>query len=169
MANRLPKANKVTQSGFEDQSTIVTLSGSDPDGFITGYVLTSLPTSGILYLDSAFTQVASTNVLYGSPTFYLKPSANFSGSVSFNYVVRDNQGGTSSPTSATITVLAVNDAPVLDLNGPAIGSSAVLAYTASSPASLIAPLLLSTILIPLISEAVRSMSRSRKMDKDRIS
>jgi hypothetical protein len=70
MANRLPKANRVTQSGLEDQSSIVTLSGSDPDGVITGYSLTSLPTNGTLYLDAAFTQVASTNVFYASSKFY---------------------------------------------------------------------------------------------------
>src|SRR6266540_3877855 len=139
MPNKLPRANKVTQSGFEEQSTVVTLSGSDPDGVITGYALTSLPANGILYLDAAFTQAASINVFYSSSKFYFKPSADFSGSVSFNYVVRDNQGGTSSAASATITVLAVNDAPVFDLNGPATGNSAVLSYTTSSPAALIAP------------------------------
>jgi hypothetical protein len=68
MPNKLPKANKITISGFEDQLTPIVLSGSDPDGSITGYTLRSLPSTGILYLDAAHTQMALVNVTYTSNT-----------------------------------------------------------------------------------------------------
>jgi hypothetical protein len=52
---------------------------------------------------------------------------NFNGSTSFNYTVTDNQGGVSTSSAvATITVAAVNDAPLIDLNGSASGTSATL-------------------------------------------
>jgi hypothetical protein len=124
--NKLPKANKVTTSGFEDQLITVALSGTDQDGSIRGYTLTSLPTNGTLYLDAAHTQVAALST-YLTSTFYFVPSQNFNGSTSFNYTVTDNQGGVSTSSAvATITVAAVNDAPLIDLNGSASGTSATL-------------------------------------------
>jgi len=50
--NSLPKADKISASGFEHQLTSVTLSGTDSDGCVTGYRLVSLPTNGVLYLDA---------------------------------------------------------------------------------------------------------------------
>lgn len=140
MPNKLPKANKITASGFEDQLSTIVLSGSDQDGSVTGYVLTSLPSNGTLYLDAARTVPAALNTVYASSTVYFLPASNFSGVSSFNYSVRDNQGGVSSSSaSVTLNVAAVNDAPVVDLNGSAGGTSATLAYSAGGPAARIAP------------------------------
>ncbi|WP_354067025.1 hypothetical protein [Bradyrhizobium sp. OAE829] len=139
MPNKLPKANKVSVFGFEDQRITVALSGSDADGSISSYSLTSLPSNGVLYLDASLTQVASLNVAYGTSTFYFLPSANSSGTANFSYTVKDNQGGVSVPAVASLTVSSVNDAPILDLNGSAAGSSAIANYSVNGPATLIAP------------------------------
>jgi hypothetical protein len=64
MANKLPKANKLTLSTFEDQLATVVLSGTDQDGSIAKYSLTALPSNGVLYLDASHTQAASLNVAY---------------------------------------------------------------------------------------------------------
>ncbi|WP_210212153.1 hypothetical protein [Mesorhizobium sp. M8A.F.Ca.ET.057.01.1.1] len=68
------------------------------------------------------------------------PGSNFNGAASFNYNVVDNKGGVSaSSASVTINVAAVNDAPVLDLNGAAGGTSATLTYSPGGSAARIAP------------------------------
>ncbi|RWC29969.1 MAG: hypothetical protein EOS27_14040 [Mesorhizobium sp.] len=138
-SNKLPRADKLTFTGFEDRIATITLSGTDPDGTVTAYILNTLPSNGTLYLDSAHTILASLSTVYATNTFYFLPSPEFSGSVSFTYGVRDNSGGISSPASATINVAPVNDAPIIDLNGPAAGASAVTTYAVSGPAKLIAP------------------------------
>ncbi|BCG75459.1 hypothetical protein MesoLj113a_66170 [Mesorhizobium sp. 113-1-2] len=141
MANKLPKATtQITFNGSEDHLITVTLSGTDQDGTVTGYILTSLPSNGILYLDAAHTQPALLNTAYSTATFYFLPAADFNGSTSFNFNVRDNQGGVSSSTGAvTINVAAVNDAPVVDLNGAASGTSGTLNYSPGGSAAKIAP------------------------------
>uniref|UniRef100_UPI0005631422 Ig-like domain-containing protein n=1 Tax=Mesorhizobium sp. WSM3224 TaxID=1040986 RepID=UPI0005631422 len=140
MANKLPKATPRSFSGSEDHLITVALSGTDQDGTVTGYILASLPSNGSLYLDAAHTQPALTNTLYSTNTFYFLPAADFSGTASFNFNVRDNQGGVSSSTgSITINVAAVNDAPVVDLNGAASGTSASLNYSPGSSGARIAP------------------------------
>jgi hypothetical protein len=138
-ANNLPKAGNVTATGFEDDLIAVTLSGKDKDGTVTGYTLNSLPTNGTLYLDAAHTQVARIGTAYSTNTFYFVPSPNFNGSALLNFAVTDDQGGVSSPGVATINVAAVNDGPLLDLNGSASGTSATLNYAVGSTATLISP------------------------------
>src|SRR5262245_43082298 len=140
MPNKLPKANKITSAALEDQLTPVILSGSDPDGTITGYTLASLPTNGTLYLDAAGVVPAVVGVNYNSNTFYFLPNANFNGKSSFNFLVTDNQNGISaSAATVTFDVAAVNDAPVVDMNGSASGNSVTLAYKANDPPLIIAP------------------------------
>ena len=101
MANKAPKASKLTVAGFEDGLTQIVLSGSDPDGSISSYKLTSLPSNGALYLDGAHPQVAQLNVSYVGNTFYFLPTANFNGTSSFNYVVNDNQNAVSPSANVT--------------------------------------------------------------------
>ena len=140
MPNRLPQAQNITVNGFEDKLSKIALSGSDRDGSVTGYILTSLPSNGVLYLDAAHTIPAVINTVYASKTFFFLPASNFNGTASFNYNVRDNQGGVSTSAAlATIKVAAVNDAPVVDLNGSAAGTSAALAYAPGGAAARIAP------------------------------
>jgi hypothetical protein len=139
MPNKKPKANKVTISGLEDQLTPIVLAGSDPDGLITGYTLTSLPSGGTLYVDAALQEEALVNVTYGSSTFYFHPNADLSGTISFNYRVQDNQNAISPTAGVTIRIAGVNDAPVLDLTGADSSSSATLNYVSVGSAVPIAP------------------------------
>lgn len=139
MPNKQPKANKLAIAGFEDGLIQIVLSGSDPDGTITGYTLTSLPSHGTLYLDLAHTQSALLNVTYASNTFYFLPDKDFSGNATFSYSVRDNQNATSPTAAVTINITNVNDSPVLDLNGAAPGTSTTLNYLSAGGVARIAP------------------------------
>ena len=102
----------------EDQSTVVTLSGSDVDGdnltFSVGSAL-----NGTLELN-------------GSLVTYT-PDANYNGDDSFEFTVSD--GEYSSTETVTLTVSAVNDAPVLatvsDVSFDEDGTC--LLYTSPSP------------------------------------
>ncbi|MFH1871359.1 MAG: Ig-like domain-containing protein [Pseudomonadota bacterium] len=111
--NTPPVADNVTASGAEDTAVAVTLTGSDPDGTVTGFVLDSLPVNGALYLDAGLTLLAPTGTTLAatgeSVTLYFKPLDNWSGSTSFTYTSADNQGGTSPAATAGITVTPVSD------------------------------------------------------------
>src|SRR5690606_1371650 len=68
------------------------------------------------------------------------PAADASGTATISLALADN-GGTAnggidtSPTQTfVITVTAVNDLPVLDLNGPAAGNDFAATYTEANPA-----------------------------------
>ena len=111
--NTPPVADNVTASGAEDTAVAVTLTGSDPDGTVTGFVLDSLPVNGALYLDAGLTLLAPTGTTLAatgeSVTLYFKPLDNWSGSTGFTYTAADNQGGTSPAATAGITVTPVSD------------------------------------------------------------
>ena len=111
--------------GLEDAVSIpVVLQGTDVDGTIASFSLTTLPTNGALYVDAALTILAITGTNYPASgnalTLYFKPapdfnSGAFTGSVvpSFNFTATDNNGAVSPVATETITVTAVNDgAPV---------------------------------------------------------
>ncbi|MEO5703220.1 MAG: retention module-containing protein, partial [Gammaproteobacteria bacterium] len=120
--NTAPIAGNVTASGNEDTLIPVTLSGSDADGMIATVTLIGLPANGLLYTDVALTTLAVTGIAYATDgntlVFYFTPDANYNGTVSFDYTVTDNNGTTNAtPTTATITVNPVNDAPVITSNG----------------------------------------------------
>ena len=102
--NKVPKADKLTVSGLENQLNAIVLSGTDPDGTVVGYALTSLPTNGALYLDAAQTQLADIGVTYASNTFFYLPDPNFIGTASFSFSVEDNQGGLSKPATVKVDV-----------------------------------------------------------------
>ncbi|MDP1924465.1 MAG: Ig-like domain-containing protein [Thiobacillus sp.] len=117
--NDAPVANNVTASGSEDPVSpiAVTLTGSDVDGTVANFRLSSLPANGILYLDAAMTQAVSTGTALtaagNSLTLYYKPLANWNGSTAFNYTATDNQGLVSTPATASINITPVDDgAPV---------------------------------------------------------
>ncbi|WP_420917547.1 tandem-95 repeat protein [Pseudomonas rhodesiae] len=79
------------------------------------------PTNGTFYTDAAMTKpvTGSIDAVDGEATVYFKPNENFNGTANFTYTATD--GGitdngsplTSTPANGTITVTAVNDAPVL--------------------------------------------------------
>ena len=68
------------------------------------------------------------------------PTANASGAATITLVLTDNGGtanggvDTSAAQTFVITVTAVNDAPLVDLNGPAAGTDFAATYTEGNPA-----------------------------------
>jgi Ca2+-binding RTX toxin-like protein len=116
VANTPPVANPVNVSGTEDSTFPVQLSGSDSNGTVTGFIVTSAPLHGQLYLDAAMTQMVTINqVISGaSPlTLYFRPEANwnstYGGNTGFTYQSVDNFAAPSGNATATITVNAIND------------------------------------------------------------
>jgi VCBS repeat-containing protein len=90
--------------------------GTPEDGVLT------VPASGVLANDSdpdgdALTVTSATTPAHGTlsmnadGSFTYTPVANYNGPDSFNYTIADGKGGTASAT-VTITVTAVNDAPM---------------------------------------------------------
>ncbi|MBI2253140.1 MAG: VWA domain-containing protein [Proteobacteria bacterium] len=129
-----PNTNTATASGNEDAASItVSLSGTD-DGTVASFKITSIPGNGTLYKDAALTQVISANDLVtasgNAATVYFKPNANYNGAPTFQYASVDNLGlQDASPATATITVNAVNDAPVIAGMGGTLGYSENAAAT----------------------------------------
>ncbi|MEW5715117.1 retention module-containing protein, partial [Pseudomonas sp. SB113] len=122
--NDAPVAADTTASGAEDPSVgiAVKLSATDVDGLADVKSFTvGTPTNGTFYTDAAMTKpvTGSIDAVNGEATVYFKPNENFNGTANFTYTATD--GGltdngsplTSTPANGTITVTAVNDAPVL--------------------------------------------------------
>ncbi|MGE4349809.1 MAG: Ig-like domain-containing protein, partial [Candidatus Berkiella sp.] len=81
--------------------------------------LKSLPANGILYTDVGLTTVAVINTDYPAVAnqlvLYFVPALNFNGDVTFNYAAKDDLGlASTADGTATITVISVNDAPVVN-------------------------------------------------------
>ncbi|UVL09403.1 Ig-like domain-containing protein [Pseudomonas rhodesiae] len=122
--NDAPVAADTKASGAEDPSEgiAVKLSATDVDGLADVKSFTvGTPTNGTFYTDAAMTKpvTGSIDAVDGEATVYFKPNENFNGTANFTYTATD--GGitdngsplTSTPANGTITVTAVNDAPVL--------------------------------------------------------
>ncbi len=120
--NDPPQSDDVSASGFEDATSIpVTLAGSDLDGTVDRFRLTTLPDNGALYLDVGLTVVAATGVDYTASGealgLYFVPAEDWNGSTSFGYVAGSSDGGLdTTAATASIAVDAVNDLPVIDLD-----------------------------------------------------
>ncbi|MFM2069331.1 MAG: hypothetical protein RLZZ584_4240, partial [Pseudomonadota bacterium] len=115
-----------TSRTVEDTAVSVALKGSDVDGTIASFQVSTLPAHGALYLDAGLTQLVDTSTVIAATsnaaTLYFKPDADWNGSTSLAYVAVDDLGAASvAPYSYPIVVSAVNDAPVLT------GASAALA------------------------------------------
>lgn len=97
VTNAPPVANAQSVTATEDTAKAITLTGSDPESAALSYTLVSGPAKGSL-------SGTLPNVTY-------TPNANANGSDSFVFRVND---GTNNSTNATvsITITAVNDAPV---------------------------------------------------------
>jgi len=98
--NDAPVAASATFTGLEDAAAISgTLTATDVDsGDTQTFTLGSNPSNGNVTLNA-------------NGTFDYVPNANFNGTDSFQYIVTDAAGATSIAT-ATVTVTAVDDAPV---------------------------------------------------------
>ena len=95
--NDAPVANAASGETAEDQSVVVSLSGSDIDGDNLSFSLDADATNGSVTLD-------------GSLATYT-PNANYNGDDSFSFSISD--GSESSSASVSLSVSAVNDAPTL--------------------------------------------------------
>ena len=115
--NDAPVTDAVGNSGNEDDTSIsITLTGSDVDGTVDFFQLSSLPANGTLYTDAGLTTVAATGVDYAATaealTLYFVPNGDWNGVTTFDYAAKDDGGLLdATPAVATLTVNAVNDAP----------------------------------------------------------
>ena len=98
-ANGAPTADAQSVSTNEDTAKAITLTGSDPNGDALTYSIVDQPAKGSL-------SGTAPNVTY-------TPSANYNGSDSFTFMANDGKLDSATAT-VSITVTAVNDAPVAD-------------------------------------------------------
>ncbi|NTS75633.1 tandem-95 repeat protein [Catenovulum sp. SM1970] len=112
--NEAPTTSGTTATGNEDTVIGVTLSGSDSDGSVAHFKLTTLSANGTFYADAAKTTVLDTSseitASGNTATIYFAPNADFNGTANFNFAAVDNEGTQdASPASGTVTVNAVAD------------------------------------------------------------
>jgi uncharacterized protein (TIGR03437 family) len=113
--NRAPVAQNQQLTVNEDQAQPFTLQASDPDGDALMLTVVAAPQHGTL-----------TGTL---PNLTYTPSANFNGTDSFTYKVRD-LALESAVVTVSITINPVNDAPVLNVPGPqSVNEGAPLTFT----------------------------------------
>jgi hypothetical protein len=144
--NNAPTALDSTASGNEDGArAAVTLSGTDVDGPISSFKITALPTGGQLYDAPTGGNLLSLNAVVtasaNSATVYFQPDANASGQSSLSYTASDGSAESNTAT-VTITIAAMNDAPVLTSQSPVAATEqtavAILAGVTVSDADLAA-------------------------------
>ena len=97
--NHAPVANAQQVTTDEDTTVVITLTGTDVDGDTLTYEVKTAPQHGTL------SAVNGTKVTY-------TPNAGYVGTDSFTFVVKDGNGGISTPATVGITVNHVNHAPV---------------------------------------------------------
>ncbi|MDP2034757.1 MAG: tandem-95 repeat protein [Polaromonas sp.] len=118
-----PAVFAAAASGNEDAAYIaIELNGRDDTSIARFQITTSLANgtlNGTLYTDATLSTLAVQNTWYtatdNARTFYFVPNADYNGNASFTFRADDALTGTSysGTANATITVAAVNDAPVL--------------------------------------------------------
>ena len=101
--NNVPVVVDDSVSTDEDNAVDISVlsNDSDSDG--------SLDPASLTVISSPSNGTTSVNSTTGIITY--TPTANFTGSDSFTYLVQDNEGASSSTATVSITVNAVNDAP----------------------------------------------------------
>ncbi|HSB73906.1 MAG TPA: Ig-like domain-containing protein, partial [Candidatus Methylomirabilis sp.] len=99
-ANRAPVANPDTETTPEDTPVVILVLANDTDA--DGNTLTVTGVSGA---------TNGTATINANGTITFTPALNFNGTGGFNYAISDGNGGTASA-AVTVTVTAVNDAPV---------------------------------------------------------
>jgi len=115
--NDKPVANVGSITTTEDTSVEITLSGTDVDGDSLTYAIVSTVSHGTLG------DVAGNKVTY-------TPTLNYNGPASFTFKANDGKVDSDAAT-VSITVTAVNDAPVLDTIGnKSVNELANLTFTA---------------------------------------
>ena len=113
-ANETPTAVITPAGGSEDALGIpITLAGNDVDGTLSSFTVGVLPQNGTLFY--AGNPVIAGMVIPASgnsASLTFVPDANWNGSTTLTFSATDNEGATSAPVLQSITVTAVNDAPV---------------------------------------------------------
>jgi len=115
--NDAPETNNTSATGNEDQPVAVSLSGTDPDGTVQSFTITSLPENGVLKDGNGnVLKIGDTVLATGNgATVYFTPNADWNGETNFNYASKDNEGlSDETPATANIKVNPVNDAPETD-------------------------------------------------------
>jgi hypothetical protein len=104
-----PGADAKTVTGaVEDDTTAITLSGSDPEGHALTFAIANAPAHGTL--GAIGTPACAGTPVVCTATVVYSPDRDFNGTDSFAYRA-DDGAGTSTPASVSITVDPVNDAP----------------------------------------------------------
>jgi len=93
--NEIPTAHNKAVTGPADETITVTLSGSDTDGNVISYQITSTPAHGFVTLD-------------GDQVTYT-PNGGYVGTDSFTYNVTDNDASTSNNATVSITLTEVDN------------------------------------------------------------
>ena len=114
--NDAPVANAQSASTSEDTAKAITLTGTDVDGDTLTYSIVAAPSHGILS--------------GSAPALTYTPAANYNGPDSFTFKVNDGTLN-SAPATVSITVRAVNNAPIITE-----GASISVSMSASTPFNL---------------------------------
>jgi VCBS repeat-containing protein len=123
-ANRAPVTNSQSVATDEDTAKTITLTGSDADGNNLTFAITAGPSNGTLGSIGSVTCTGTAPKNCSADVTYT-PNSNFNGSDSFKFQVND---GTVNSNEATvsITVNAVNDAPVATNNSYSVNEDGEL-------------------------------------------
>ncbi len=116
-ANTTPQTQNSSISTQEDTSVTIDLAAqsSDADADPLTFVIQSQPANGSV-------------VNYNNGTVSYTPASNYNGTDSFNYTVNDGFGGSANGT-VSITVTAVNDAPVASASAPNTNSTLSVSFS----------------------------------------
>ena len=110
-SNQAPTASNATVSTDEDTPIVLNLNGSDVDSNTLSFSIAGNPTNGTLSITGSPNCVANGAGANCTATVTYTPAGNFSGLDSFTFRVNDG-GLDSNIATVSITVAAVNDAPV---------------------------------------------------------
>ncbi|MBX3623031.1 MAG: hypothetical protein KF891_23935, partial [Rhizobacter sp.] len=123
----------IASLGPEFSAIPVNLSGSDIDGTVTGVTITTAPAGGSLFLADGVTPVVPGTVLTAAQAASLVfvGDAGFTGPTTIGFTVTDDQGATSAPASAQVSVTPVPTTLTLDSSAAAVAEGGSVVYTAS--------------------------------------
>lgn len=102
--NDAPLANNDTVTTFEDESLVIEVLSNDSD--VDGQLDTTAVTIQLSPTHGNVTDNGDGSVTY-------TPTAEYSGSDSFSYLVQDDEGANSNVATVSITVTEVNDTPMI--------------------------------------------------------
>ncbi|WP_274604633.1 Ig-like domain-containing protein [Aureimonas glaciei] len=134
--NVAPDTAAVMVATDEGVAIAITLAGTDPDGTVASFQVTSLPNDGGLFLDAAGTQAVDPDNIpadaANSATIWFIPGPVLNGTVTLEYVaVDDDEARDETPSIITIEVAPVDDdAPLITSNGG--GAAATLSLNENS-------------------------------------